>query len=171
MLKNVIGGVWMISFIWAMDRNGLIGKENQLPWHLPADLAYFKKITVGSTIIMGRKTFEAIGRPLPKRNNIVLTTQTERIEGVTIVHSISELLNNISNEEECFVIGGALIFKELFPYASKLYITKIDEVFDGDIFFPAYNESEWKVVSKEVGEVDEKNKYPHTFFVYERMKG
>ncbi|MCP1123601.1 dihydrofolate reductase [Bacillus sp. 3103sda1] len=158
----------MISLLVAMDKNRLIGKENQLPWHLPADLAYFKKVTMGHPIIMGRKTFESIGRPLPGRTNIILTrNKNYEMEGCEVIHSIDDVqkLDEQMNEE-IFVIGGAEIFKEVLPFADRLYITKIEEVFEGDTFFPEINYDEWKEISVEQGVTDEKNPYTYAYHVY-----
>lgn len=161
----------MISLIVAMDQHRLIGKDNQLPWHIPQDLAYFKKVTMNHKIIMGRKTFESIGRPLPGRENIILTRdKTYTQEGCTILHSIDEIIGmSTHSDEELFVIGGAEIFKEILPVSDRLYITKIDHVFEGDTYFPNINETEWKKVSVEKGIKDEKNPYDYQFVVYEKI--
>ncbi|MDQ0162784.1 dihydrofolate reductase [Bacillus alveayuensis] len=162
----------MISFIFAMDRNRLIGQNNQLPWHLPADLKYFKNMTMGHKIVMGRKTFESIGRPLPGRENIVLSTNRHfHPEGCQVFYSMDEFLTfaNKHQEEEIFVIGGANIFEKLLPYADRLYITEIDEQFTGDTYFPPFNLEEWKKISSIEGTVDKKNIYPHRFVIYERF--
>ncbi|MEH7109445.1 dihydrofolate reductase [Bacillus sp. JJ1764] len=160
----------MISYIVAMDENRVIGKENQLPWHLPEDLKFFKRVTMGHPIAMGRKTHESIGRILPGRENMVITRQAElECEGCTVFHSIEEFLTaSKGREDEIFVIGGAEIFKELFPYADRLYITKIHEKFDGDTFFPEFNWEEWKLISSEKGKTDEKNPYKYEFSIYDR---
>jgi dihydrofolate reductase len=159
----------MISFVVAMDENRAIGKDNTLPWHLPADLQYFKKVTMGKPIVMGRKTYESIGKPLPGRENIVVTRHLEyKAEGTTIVHSIDEVLKK--EAEEICVIGGTEIFKMFLPVADRLYITEIHDTFDADTFFPKLNEEVWTEVSREAGTVDEKNKYPHDFVVYEKNK-
>jgi dihydrofolate reductase len=161
----------MISFVVAMDRNRLIGKENQLPWHLPADLAYFKKVTTGHTIVMGRKTYESIGRPLPNRKNVVLT-RSEGYEagGCEVVHDIDDVLQMARKEEECFVIGGTEVFRLFWNDVWRLYVTYIDEAFDGDTYFPEIDAENWNVVSVEKGTIDEKNRYPHEFRIYERKK-
>ncbi|WP_453995627.1 dihydrofolate reductase [Bacillus nitroreducens] len=161
----------MISLLVAMDKNRLIGKDNDLPWRLPADLAYFKRVTMGHPIIMGRKTYDSIGRPLPGRENIIVTRDTSyKMEGCKVIHSIDEILKlNEEHDQELFVIGGAEIFKEILPYSDRLYITEIDEEFEGDTYFPAFDKSEWKVISEEKGVKDEKNPYDYTFMVYEKM--
>ncbi|WP_394231528.1 dihydrofolate reductase [Niallia oryzisoli] len=160
----------MISFIVAMDKNRVIGKDNQLPWHLPADLKFFKKVTMGHPIIMGRNTFESIGKPLPGRENIIVSRNKEyKHEGCTSIHSVEELLDYATRKnEEVFVIGGSELFKATFPMADRLYITKIEEEFAGDTYFPEFIESEWELVSQEKGLKDEKNPYDYYFTIYER---
>lgn len=158
----------MISFIVAMDKNNVIGYHNQLPWQLPADLAYFKKVTTGHPIIMGRKTFESIGRPLPGRRNIVITRDTSYyMEGIEIVHSIEDAVRLIG-EDEAFIIGGANIFEQAFKFAQKLYITYIHEEFVGDTYFNEFKINEWKLESSINGIKDEKNPYEYEFVVYNR---
>ncbi|AEN88050.1 dihydrofolate reductase [Priestia megaterium] len=160
----------MISLIVAMDQNRLIGKENDLPWRLPEDLKYFKRITTSHTIVMGRKTFESIGRPLPNRENVVLTRQKDyQQEGATVIHSVEELeALDAEKEDELFVIGGATLYEQTLDVANRLYITHIEESFEGDTHFPAVNLSEWRVISKQQGIKDEKNPYTYYFTVYER---
>ncbi|OOE14156.1 dihydrofolate reductase [Fictibacillus arsenicus] len=158
----------MISFVVAMDENRAIGKDNDLPWYLPNDLKHFKKTTMGKPIIMGRKTYESIGKPLPGRENIVVTRdQSYEAEGTTIVHSVDEVLK--MNAEEICVIGGSEIFKQFLPVADRLYITEIHHTFDADTYFPKLNDDEWKEVSRTAGIIDEKNKYPHDFVVYKKI--
>jgi len=162
----------MISFVVAMDKNRIIGKNNQLPWHLPADLKFFKQVTMGHPIIMGRKTFESIGKPLPGRENIILTRNEDyRAEGCKVIHTVAEIkqIEEETQGEVC-VIGGAEIFKEAFPMADRLYITWIEEEFEGDTYFPEFDEKEWNVISKEQGPQDEKNPYLYYFVIYERRK-
>nr|WP_309100649.1 dihydrofolate reductase [Fredinandcohnia onubensis] len=161
----------MISLLVAMDKNQLIGKDNDLPWRLPADLAYFKRVTMGHPIIMGRKTYDSIGRPLPGRENIIVTRDTSyKAEGCKVIHSIEEIVKmNQQTDQELFVIGGAEIFKEILPHSDRLFITEINEEFEGDTYFPAFNKTEWKVISDEKGIKDEKNLYDYTFLVYERI--
>ncbi|MEK5442164.1 MULTISPECIES: dihydrofolate reductase [unclassified Fredinandcohnia] len=161
----------MISLLVAMDRNQLIGKNNDLPWRLPADLAYFKRVTMGHTIIMGRKTYDSIGRPLPGRENIIVTRDTSyKAEGCKVIHSIEEIVKmNQQTDQELFVIGGAEIFKEILPHSDRLYITEINKEFEGDTYFPAFEKDKWKVISREQGIKDEKNPYDYTFLVYEKI--
>jgi len=161
----------MISFIVAMDQNHVIGFENQMPWHLPNDLRFFKEKTTNHTIIMGRKTFESIGRVLPNRKHIVLTrnevklpNEVERIDNVQTVLEIAEQNEN----EETFVIGGGNIFNQLMPYADRLYVTLIDESFNGDVYFPTISSEEWEISSKEKGIKDKNNPYDYYFIQYDR---
>jgi dihydrofolate reductase len=160
----------MISLIWAMDDNAVIGKDNQLPWHLPEDLKFFKKTTMGHPIAMGRKTHDSIGRPLPGRENIIITRNKDySSDGCTVLNSVDELIQYSKDQnKEIFVIGGAEIFKEVFPSADRLYITKIYHSFDGDTFFPKIDMDQWKLEFKEPGIKDEKNPYDYEFFIYDR---
>ncbi len=160
----------MISMIFAMDRNRTIGQDNKLPWHLPADLKYFKKVTSGSTVIMGRRTYESIGRPLPNRHNIVLTTdRTYVAEGCEVIHDVEAIQSYASAQEEVFVIGGAGLFSLLLPYASKMHITWINEAFEGDTVLPEWDSKEWKLVSETPGIRDANNPYDYSFCIYERI--
>ncbi|NLN41191.1 MAG: type 3 dihydrofolate reductase [Clostridiales bacterium] len=159
----------MISIIVAMDRNRVIGKNNRMPWKLPADLAYFRKVTLGHTVVMGRKTFESIGKPLEGRKNIILTRNEEYAkEGCLVVHSLEEALKMIQDEKECFIIGGAKIYSAFLPYAQKLYITYIDHEFEGDTYFPEINYDQWRMVSRIPGPQNEKIPFDYYFEVYER---
>lgn len=129
----------MISLIVAHDAGRVIGKDNAMPWHLPGDLQYFKQQTMGKPVIMGRKTFESIGRPLPGRRNIVITrNEAYVVEGIEVVHSLQEALALAADAPEKMVIGGEQIFTEALPLAERLYITHINATFEGDTFFPAY---------------------------------
>ncbi len=161
----------MLSIIVAIANNNVIGKDNKLIWHLPDDLKRFKSLTTGKTIIMGRKTFESLGRVLPNRKHIVLTRNSDfKVDNamVEVVNDISEIEEYVNSQDECFVIGGASIYKELLPYAKKMYITKIDEDFEGDSFFPEFDEKDWKVVDVEMGIFDEQNPYNYEYITYER---
>ncbi|WNF36376.1 dihydrofolate reductase [Bacillaceae bacterium IKA-2] len=158
----------MISLIVAMAENNVIGFENKMPWHLPADLAHFKKTTTGHTIVMGRKTFQSIGRPLPNRTNLILTRDLSfRAEGCLVIHDIKEVLEK-AKKEDLFVIGGAEIYQQFLPYAEKIYSTQILESFHGDTFFPQLTE-EWKMVATEKYEKDKKNHYKYEFQVYKKI--
>lgn len=160
----------MISMIAAMGRNRVIGKDNRLPWKLSADLAHFKRLTLGYTVVMGRKTFESIGRPLPSRKNVIVSRNNDyNADGCEVVGSLDELLERAACEE-FFVIGGADIYSRFISYADRLYITFIDEEFDGDAFFPEIDPDVWSLVSKAKGERDEKNPYDYYFMEYVRAR-
>jgi len=161
----------MISILVAMDKNRAIGVNNDLPWHLPADLQYFKRITMGHPIIMGRKTHDSIGRALPGRENIILTRDKNySAEGCTVIHSVADIkrLNEERKNEELFVIGGAELFRQVLDFTDRLYITQIEAEFEADTFLPEINLDQWKLISKEQGIKDEKNPYDYYFLVYER---
>lgn len=159
----------ILSMIVATAQNRVIGKDNDMPWHLPADLAYFKKITLGKPIIMGRKTFESIGRPLPGRRNIVISRDSNyTAEGVDTVTSVERALMLVEGVEEVMVIGGGAIYTHCMKAATRLYITHIDAEIDGDTRFPEYNIAEWIQVSSEKRIADDKNKYDLDFCVYDR---
>lgn len=159
----------MLSIIVAIANENVIGKDNKLIWHLPEDLKRFKEITSGHTIIMGRKTFESLGRVLPNRKHIILCNDMKMSidnENVEIVNDISKLDKYINTDEECFVIGGATIYKLLMPYANKMYITKINQSFEGDVYFPEIKETEWKEISREKGLNNEENPYDYEYITY-----
>lgn len=160
----------MISLIWAMDDNRVIGKNNQLPWHLPEDLKFFKKTTIGHPIAMGRKTHDSIGRSLPGRENIIITRNKDySSDGCTVLSSVEELIQYSKDQnKEIFVIGGAEIFKAVFPFADRLYITKIYHTFEGDTYFPEIDMDQWNLEFNEPGIKDEKNPYDYEFFIYDR---
>ena len=161
----------MLSIIVAIANKNVIGKDNTLIWHLPEDLKRFKTITSGKTIIMGRKTFESLGRVLPNRKHIVLCNDMEMKidnENVEVVNDIKYLDKYINSAEENFIIGGATIYKLLMPYANKMYITKINQDFDGDAFFPEIKEEEWKIVDTQKGIKDEQNPYDYEYITYVR---
>jgi dihydrofolate reductase len=154
-----------LTFILAMDENNLIGSENNLPWRLPADLNYFKQMTLNKTILMGRKTCESLPFVLPKRRNIVLTRNIEfSRQGFDIIHKI-DVINDLKGD--IIIIGGAMIYKLLMPYASKLLITKIHHQFKGDTYFE-YDEKAWELNAKEEHKADEKNHYDYSFLEYTR---
>lgn len=161
-----------ISIIVAIDKNNAIGKGNQLLCHLPNDLKYFKATTLGSPVIMGRKTFESLPNgALPNRRNIVLSRDPEyKCDGCELVSSLEDAFTLTNNEDNVFVIGGASIYKEAISKADKLYITHIDHSFDGaDAFFPQIDTTVWKEVSKTENNSDNKNKYAHNFVIYEHI--
>jgi dihydrofolate reductase len=153
-----------------MDRNRVIGRENNLPWHLPADLKWFKKNTIGKTIVMGRKTFESIGRPLPGRTNIVLSRDKNyQAEGCVVVHAMEEALDVVDDEEEIMIIGGAQLFRQLISQANRLYLTRIDAEFEGDSYFPSLDSNEWRVVWRDEIARSERNPYGLQFLIVERV--
>ena len=161
----------MLSIIVAKAKNNIIGKENKLIWHLPEDLKHFKELTTGHTIIMGRKTFESLGRALPNRKHVVFSQNPDfkvDDENVEIVHSMLQIQEYIENEEENFVIGGAMIYNLLMPYVTKMYVTQINKDFEGDTFFPRIDENVWKEVSREKGLKNEENNLDYEFITYER---
>ncbi|MEG0497979.1 MAG: dihydrofolate reductase [Carnobacterium sp.] len=159
----------MIAFLWAQDENGIIGNHGTLPWSLPNDLQYFKKMTIDKAIVMGRKTFEGMDkRPLPNRMNIILTTdENYQADGVKVMHSVDEVMKFAKNyEKDTIITGGTAVFKAFMPFADVLYKTIIHAEFEGDTVIPAIDWNEWKLVNSEVGLVDERNKYPHDFETY-----
>lgn len=161
----------MLSIIVAIAKNNVIGKDNKLIWSLPEDLKRFKEITTGHTIIMGRKTFESLGRVLPNRKHVVLTRNEDfRIENesVEIVNDIAGLDKYINSKEENFVIGGEEIYKLLIPYTNKMYITKLDKEFVGDAYFPQIKAEEWIVTEEKQGIKNDKNPYDYKYITYER---
>ena len=161
----------MLSIIVAKAKNNIIGKENKLIWHLPEDLKHFKELTTGHTIIMGRKTFESLGRVLPNRKHVVFSQNPDfkvDDENVEIVHSMLQIQEYIENKEENFVIGGAMIYNLLMPYVTKMYVTQIDKEFEGDAFFPRIDENIWKEVSRKKGLKNDENNLDYEFVVYER---
>lgn len=163
----------MLSIIVAIAKKNVIGKDNQLIWHLPEDLKRFKKLTTGHTIIMGRKTFESLGRILPNRKHVILCNDMEmkiENENVEVLEDISMLEKYIKSEEENFVIGGATIYKLLMPYANKLYVTKIQEEFEGDVYFPKIKEEEWQEVEREKGIKNEENPFEYEYITLIRRK-
>ena len=161
----------MLSIIVAKARNNTIGKDNKLLWHISDDLKRFEELTTGHVIIMGRKTFESLGRVLPNRKHIVFSQNPDfkvNDENVEIVHSMLQLQEYIEDEKENFVIGGAMIYNLLMPYVKKMYVTEIDKDFEGDTFFPRINDEIWKEVSRENGPEDLNIHFKYEYVVYER---
>ena len=159
----------IISLITAMDRNRLIGKQNQLPWHLPADFAHFKSVTMNKPIVMGRKTYESIGKPLPGRTNIVLSRNADtQFAGVVCVSSFEEAKQVAPDAEELMVIGGSAIYEMLLPRADRMYITFVDAEFEGDAWFPEFDENQWLERESTTLKADEKNRYSCRFVTLER---
>lgn len=160
-----------LSLIVAIDENNVMGLNNHLPWHLPADMKYFKNQTWGMPVVMGRKTFESLGKPLPGRTNIVITrTTTWAFEKVQVAHKLDEAVRLAlgTGAREVFVIGGGEIFKTALPQANRMYITRIHHRFEGDVFFPEFSTVEWQLVKSHTHEPDEKNAYAYTFEIWER---
>ena len=163
-----------ISLISAVAQNGIIGRQNDLPWHLPDDFAYFKRKTSHHPIIMGRKSLEALGKPLPNRTNIVVTRNAHfKIAGVTVVNTLDDAIAEAQavNQEEIFVIGGAEIYAMALPIATTLYLTEIHKAYDGDAYFPEYDENEWDEVSRVPHPADERHEVGFDFVEYERRNG
>ena len=159
-----------ISLIAGIANNNVIGYNNKMPWLLPADLKYFKEVTTGHYIIMGRKNFESIGRALPNRTSVIITRNANyrAPEGCLIVNSLNDALRLAKNEDEVFIIGGGEIYKMAMPMADKLYITKIDLDCEGDVFFPDISTEHWKLVDQKDFEPNGKNNNFYSFQIYER---
>lgn len=158
-----------ISLIVAAAENNAIGKDNALLWHLSADLKRFKALTTGHPVIMGRKTFESIGKPLPNRRNIVISRSVPAIEGCEVVASVDEALALVKSGEEAFIIGGGSIYKALWDRADRLYLTSVKTVLEGDTFIPEVKPDEWKEVKREDFDADEKNEFGYSFIDYVRV--
>ena len=163
----------IISLIAAMDRNRVIGVNGRLPWHLPADMAYFVKMTMGKPVIMGRKTYESIPpkfRPLRGRRNIVLTGNPDyAAPGCHIAHTIEQALAATGDAPEAMVIGGQATYQQFLPLAHRLYLTIIDAEFPGDAHFPAYDPAAWPAIHQETHQPDEHNPYPYQFLILEKL--
>lgn len=158
-----------LAAIVAMSENRVIGKDNKLPWHLPADLKYFKKITLNKTILMGRRTYESIGRPLPQRKNIIVTRDKNfAAAGCLVFHSIDAALASAAAEEEVIVIGGAVLFQQLLPRFDRLYLTLIHAAVEGDAFFPEVDMNEWAETSRAEQRADEQNAFDLSFLVLDK---
>ena len=160
-----------INLIAAMAHDRVIGKDNRMPWHLPADLQHFKSVTMSQPIIMGRKTFESIGRPLPGRRNVVISRNTSlTLEGVDIVHSIDEAIALCADEESIMIIGGANLYQQTLTLADILHLTFIDLTVDGDARFPDWTELDWIEVGRESHQPDDKNPHPYEFVTLKRVR-
>jgi dihydrofolate reductase len=158
-----------ITLIAAMAHNRIIGKNNQMPWHLPADLAHFKKMTLGKPVIMGRKTYESIGRPLPGRKNIVVTRNPGfAAAGITSVSDLEKAITAAGDVAEVVIMGGGNIYQQMLEKADRLYLTYIDVCIAGDTQFPDYEHLTWKQTATEIHPADEKNNYSMTFVTLER---
>ena len=159
-----------ISIVVAISENNAIGKDNQLLWHLPADLKHFKEITSGHPILMGRKTYDSIGRPLPNRRNIVITRQANlSIPNVEVVGSLNEAITLCNLEKEIFIIGGAEIYTQALALSDRIYLTTVHQKYDADVYFPEINKNEWKEIAKVYHQPDEKNNVAYTFSTLDRL--
>jgi dihydrofolate reductase len=162
-----------LSIIAAVADDRVIGRDNDLPWHLPADLKRFKSLTMGHHILMGRKTFQAIGRSLPGRVMVVISRRGLEVpEGVQVARSLEEAVETArqAGEEEAFVVGGGEIYRQSLPHAQRMYLTRVHARFAGDTRFPEFDEFEWRLESKEDREPDDQNAYSYSFLVYERRR-
>jgi dihydrofolate reductase len=159
------------SLIVAMSENRVIGREGSLPWHLPADLKHFKETTMGHPIVMGRRNYEDIGRPLPGRQNIVLSRQEDyTADGCSVIHAPEELEAVVPDGSEVMIIGGADIYELFFPKVTRMYLTLVHAEIEGDIYFPAFGVGKWKETSRKFHEADEANRYDYTFVTMERTR-
>ncbi len=160
----------MISIIVAIAQNYAIGKNNDLLWHIPEDMKRFRKITSGHKVIMGKRTYLSLPvRPLRNRENIVITdTPGENFDGCTMVYSISEALEKCNDGEECFIIGGASVYKQLLPFTNRLYLTWVHKEIEGDVFFPVINFNEWQILSQEDFPVDDNLGFSYSYVIYDR---
>lgn len=159
------------SIIVAVAANGVIGRDNQLPWHLPADLKFYKQTTTGHHMVMGRKTYESIGRPLPGRTTIVVTRSgSYDSPGVLVARSLDEALEIASGDDEVFLAGGVQIFREGLAIADRIYLTRVETEPEGDVFFPPVNWDEWKLIRDEAHQPDQKNRFHYRFQTYDRKR-
>ena len=160
----------IISLIAALDKNRLIGADNGMPWHLPADFKHFKEITMGKPVVMGRKTFESIGKPLPGRQNIVISRNGFSADGITSVNSIDAALHSVGDIEEVMIIGGANIYHQMIDKADRMYLTHVDAECKGDAWFPEIEASSWNIVNQLFVQKDEKNNFNFNIISYERNR-
>lgn len=160
----------MLSIIVAVAKNGVIGDKNALLWHISEDMRFFRRTTSGHPVIMGRKTYESLGRPLPNRQNVVISRTTQEIEGCTVVGSLEQAIALFPAEEEVFIIGGAQIYALALEVADRFYLTRVEHDYEGDTSFPVWDESKWRLLSREAFESGEKYPYPFAFELYERIK-
>lgn len=168
-----------VSLIWAMGENGVIGIDNKLPWHLPADLQHFRRLTIGRPILMGRKTYESFSRPLPDRTHIILTSDRnyKAASGCLVIHSVDAGLqaacasgNSGESEKEIFVIGGSSVYAQTLPHAKRLYITLIHANFSGDARVPEFNWKEWQEIERQTHQPDRQNPYPYSFITLQKSE-
>ncbi len=159
-----------LALVAAMDKTRVIGVKNQLPWQMPADLAHFKQLTLNKPVVMGRKTFDSIGRPLPQRRNVIITRQQNYQQaGCEVVHSLDEAMQLLQDNEEVMLIGGGELFAQALPHANTLYLTIIDTCVEGDTFFPHWNENEWQQITSTLRHKDEKNPFDCRFITLQRI--
>ena len=163
----------LISMIAAMDKNRLIGNGPNIPWQMPVDRRHFRDMTVGKPVVMGRKTFETLKRPLGKRHNIILTRNTayKAPKGCSVAHSVTDVLELCKEAEELMICGGAPIYAAFLPHANRLYLTQIHATFEGDVYFPEFDITAWEEVKRVDGEPDERNPYPYSFLFLKRKQG
>jgi len=164
----------VIKILVACDENRVIGKDNQLIWHLPADLKRFKSLTTGHVILMGRKTYESIGKPLPNRTTIVITRQVDfQAEGTITAHSVEEAILKAKSltREDIFIVGGAEIYSLSLALADQLLVTQLHDIFEGDAFFPEISADTWEIIDRERGVTDEKNPFQYSYITYQKKHG
>ncbi len=160
----------MVTIIAAVAKNNALGKDNQLIWYLPADLKRFKKVTLGHHVIMGRKTFESLGKPLPNRTTIIITRNKKyTADGCIVVDSLNKAIKAAKDDENPFILGGAEIYRQAMPIADVLDLTIVHQEFDADVFFPEIDDTVWKEISSEDFKADDKNKYDYSFVKYQRI--
>ncbi|HEY0244889.1 MAG TPA: dihydrofolate reductase [Mucilaginibacter sp.] len=159
----------IVSIVVAISENHAIGKDNKLLWYLPNDLKHFKDITTGHTVIMGRKTYESVGKPLPNRRNIIITRQNMDIPGCEVVNSIEAALALCTDEAEVFIVGGAEIYRQSMKLTNRIYLTIVHKEFEGDSYFPEIEANEWKETAREDYAPDNKNILPYSFITFERL--
>lgn len=160
----------MVSIIVAIAANGVIGDKNSLLWHIKEDMRFFRQKTTSHPVIMGRKTYDSLGRPLPNRTNVVISRTLNHIEGCTVVHSLEEAIALFPSEEEIFIIGGAQIYAQALDVADRMYITRIEHSYEGDTSFPEWNRAQWQLIEKESMLYGENFRYPFSFETYVRIK-
>lgn len=160
----------MVSIIVAIAANGVIGDKNSLLWHIKEDMRFFRQKTTSHPVIMGRKTYDSLGRPLPNRTNVVISRTLNHIEGCTVVHSLEEAIALFPSEEEIFIIGGAQIYTQALDVADRMYITRIEHSYEGDTSFPEWDRAKWRLVEKESMLCGENFRYPFSFETYVRIK-
>ena len=160
-----------LSLVVAASSNNVIGRDGGLPWHLPDDLRQFKRLTTGKDVIMGRSTYESIGRPLPDRRNIVMTRNADYVaDGCDVVSSVSEAIDAVEGAEEAMIIGGGQVYRDFLPLADRIYLTRVQAEVEGDTYFPEIDEATWRLVSSEHHGADEKHRYAFDVMVFERRR-